>query len=79
MQQTYQINTENLNSKFLEAVKAIFGKKDVKIVIEDVQPEDEQEKLFKSLFGSWEGEETGEELVKQIYSSRVSGTRDIEL
>lgn len=79
MQQTFQINTDSLNSKFLETVKAIFGKRDVKIVIEDVQPEAEQEKLFKSLFGSWEGEETGEELVKQIYSSRVSGTRDIEL
>lgn len=79
MQTTYHINTENLNSKFLEAVKTMFGKKDVKIVIEDVQPEDEQEKLFKTLFGSWEGDETGDELVKQIYSARSSSTRDIEL
>ena len=79
MQTTYHINTENLNSKFLEAVKTMFGKKDVKIVIEDVQPGDEQEKLFKTLFGSWEGDETGDELVKQIYSARSSSTRDIEL
>jgi len=79
MQQTYQINTENLNYNFLESVKAMFGKKDVKIIIEDIQPEDEQEKLFKSVFGSWQGEETGEELVNQIYSARVSSTRDIEL
>lgn len=79
MQTTYHINTENLNSKFLEAVKAMFGKKDVKIVIEDVQLEDEQEKLFKTLFGSWEGDETGDELVKQIYSARSSSTRNIEL
>lgn len=79
MQQTYQINTENLNYNFLESVKAMFGKKEVKIIIEDIQPEDEQEKLFKSVFGSWQGEETGEELVHQIYSSRVSSSRDIEL
>lgn len=79
MQTTYHINTENLNSKFLETVKAMFGKKNVKIIIEDVQPEDEQERLFKTLFGSWEGDETGDELVKQIYSARSSSTRDIEL
>jgi hypothetical protein len=39
----------------------------------------EREELFYSLFGNWEGEETGDELVKQIYSGRVSGIRDIEL
>lgn len=39
----------------------------------------EKEQLFYSLFGSWEGEETGDELVKQIYAGRVSSTRDIEL
>lgn len=79
MQHTYQLNTENLNLIFIEAVKAMFGKKEVKIVIEDVQSEDEKEKLFYSLFGSWQGEETGDELVKQIYSARVSSSRDIEL
>lgn len=55
MQQTFQINTDSQNSKFTEKVRAIFVKKDVKIVIEDVQPESEQEKLLKSFFGSWEG------------------------
>lgn len=39
----------------------------------------QREKLFYSLFGSWEGPETGDELSKQIYSDRLSGTRDIEL
>lgn len=79
MQSTYHINTENLNTNFLEAVKALFGKKYVKIIIEDVQPEDEQEKLFKSVFGSWEGDETGDELVEQIYSARYSNSRNIDL
>lgn len=79
MQITFQLNTENLNLAFLEAVKAMFGRKEVKIVIEDVQSEDEKEKLFYSLFGSWQGEETGDDLVKQIYSARISSSRDIEL
>ncbi|MDQ1090556.1 hypothetical protein [Siphonobacter sp. SORGH_AS_1065] len=39
----------------------------------------EKEKLFYSLFGSWEGEQTGDELTKQIYSDRLSGKRDIDL
>ncbi len=38
-----------------------------------------KEKLFYSLFGSWQSEQTGEELTRQIYSDRLSGTRDIEL
>lgn len=79
MQHTYQLNTENLNLSFIEVVKAMFGKKEVKIVIEDIQSEDEKGRLFYSLFGSWQGEETGDELVKQIYSARVSSSRDIEL
>ena len=39
----------------------------------------EQDQLFYSLFGSWEGDETGEELAQLIYSSRVSSTRDVEI
>lgn len=79
MQQTYQINTENLNANFLEMIKAAFGKSEVRISVEDVKTDDEQERLFKSAFGSWVGEETGEELVKQIYSARTSSTREIDL
>lgn len=79
MQQTYQLNTENLNTTFLEAVKSTFGKKDIRIVIEEVQSEHEQETLFKSLFGSWQGDETGDELVNRIYSGRISSTREVNL
>lgn len=39
----------------------------------------EKERLFYSLFGSWQGDESGDELVKQIYSDRLSSTRNIEL
>lgn len=37
MQQTFQLNTSNLNNQFIESVKALFGDREVKIVIEDVE------------------------------------------
>lgn len=46
---------------------------------EYITTEKERERLFSSLFGSWESEETGDELVKLIYSARSSKTRDVEL
>lgn len=55
------------------------GYKGAYIHYEYIAPEEEKVRLFKSLFGSWEGEETGEELVKQIYSARSSSKREIEL
>lgn len=79
MQQTYQINTEDLNSNFLEMIKIAFGKSEVRISVEDIKTKEEQERFFKSAFGSWAGEETAEELVRVIYSSRSSSTRDIDL
>lgn len=80
MQQTFQINTAELDSRFIESVKEIFGERKVKIVVEDVAESDKyKDALLDSLFGSWESEETGEELVKMIYSSRSDSPRDIEL
>lgn len=80
MQQTFQINTAELDSRFIESVKEIFGERKIKIVVEDVAESDKyKDALLDSLFGSWESEETGEELVKMIYSSRSDSPRDIEL
>lgn len=55
------------------------GYKGAYIHYEYISPEEERERLFFGLFGSWEGEETGDALVKQIYSARTSSMRDIEL
>jgi 16S rRNA A1518/A1519 N6-dimethyltransferase RsmA/KsgA/DIM1 with predicted DNA glycosylase/AP lyase activity len=80
MQQTFQINTAELDSRFIESVKEIFGERKLKIIVEDIAESVEyKDALLDSLFGSWESEETGEELVKMIYSSRNDSPRDIEL
>ena len=39
----------------------------------------EQQEALKKFFGSWKGDETGDELVNLIYSARNDRPRDIEL
>jgi hypothetical protein len=81
MQQTFEINTGQLNQIY-DAVIAKFGHRKVKVMIEDVQPEtapSDQEAALKKFAGSWEGDETGDDLVEMIYSARHDRPRDIEL
>ena len=87
MQTTYHIKPNEINDSLMRDIIELFKNEDeLTITIssekknETVLPsEQEKEKLFYSLYGSWQGEETGDDLVNQIYSARVSGTRDIEL
>lgn len=80
MQQTFQINTTELDSRFIKSVKETFGERKVKIVVEDIAESTEsKDAIFDSLFGSWESEGTGDDLVNMIYSSRNDSPRDIEL
>mgnify|MGYP001055024922 CR=1 FL=1 len=80
MQQTFQVNASDLDNRFIKSVRDIFGDRKLKIVVEDVAESNEyKDALLDSLFGSWESEESGEELVKMIYSSRNDSHRDIEL
>jgi len=37
MQQIFQINSGNLNNSFIDSVKAMFGNKDIKIVVEEIE------------------------------------------
>ncbi|MCF2490560.1 hypothetical protein [Dyadobacter sp. CY347] len=37
MQHTIQINTTQLDAKFLTSIKSLFGKRDIKIIVEDVE------------------------------------------
>ncbi len=90
---THTLTIETSNSTYFEQFKRLARKLGVtaiekhedttasSIAGKEIGPEsaDEKEELFYSLFGSWEGDETGDELVRQIYSARVSNTRDIEL
>jgi hypothetical protein len=40
---------------------------------------DEQAQLFKRLFGSWQSEKFGSEIVEEIYQARNDSSRNIEL
>jgi nucleoside-triphosphatase THEP1 len=62
MQQTFKINTGNLNSHFIESVKSMFGNRDVKIVIEDVGPASNQREQFRKT----------EKLRKKLMSIKVN-------
>ncbi|ACT94710.1 hypothetical protein [Dyadobacter fermentans] len=80
MQQTFQVNSSDLDNRFIKSVQEIFGDRKLKIIVEDIAESNEyKDALLDSLFGSWEGEESGEELVKMIYSSRNDSPRDVEL
>ena len=80
MQQTFQVNASDLDNRFIKSVQDMFGDRKLKIVVEDIAESNEcKDALLDSLFGSWESEETGEELVKIIYSNRNDSPRDIEL
>ena len=37
MQQTFQLNTEELNANFIQSVRALFGERRIKIVVEEVE------------------------------------------
>lgn len=87
MQTTYHIKPNEVDDSLMKAIRELFKNEDeLTITVSSekksatgLNSEEDQEKLFYSLFGSWQGEESGDELVNQIYSARVSGTRDIEL
>jgi hypothetical protein len=67
MQQTFKISPANLNAHFIESVKSIFGNKELKIVIEDIQPMRNQKEQFLKT----------EKLRKRLKSIKVAG--DINL
>lgn len=52
MQQTFQLNAGELDSNFVKSVRALYGKKKIKIVIEEVKevppPQDQMEMFKKS-------------------------------
>lgn len=87
MHTTYHIKPSEVNDSLMKTIRDLFeNEEELTITVSsETKPqqalslEDEKEKLFYSLFGSWQGEESGDELVSQIYSARVSNTRDVEL
>ena len=49
MQQTFQINTGELNDNFINSVRALFGERRIKIVVEEVEeiPVPDQKEMFR--------------------------------
>lgn len=87
MQKTFHIRNKGELESFIQTIrKLVLEDKELTITVNSQDKslstnmaESEQEKLFYSLFGSWEGDETADEMVKTIYNSRVSGTHKVEL
>ncbi|MET7258612.1 hypothetical protein [Dyadobacter fermentans] len=50
MQHTFQLNASNLTPGFLDTLRKLFGDKEIKVVVEDVKPNDTpQQDLYRSL------------------------------
>ena len=75
---TLILETDNENDYNLltELVKRLGIKFSEKVSGETI---DEQAQLFKRLFGSWQSEKSGNEIVNEIYQSRNDSPRNIEL
>ena len=50
-----------------------------KEVLQHDKPKDEDYQEFWDSFGSWQDERTAEEIIKDIYETRRSSSRDISL
>jgi hypothetical protein len=48
-------------------------------ILEKDKPKDEEIQLFWQSFGSWEDERSPEEIIREIYESRKSTSREINL
>jgi len=50
MQHTFQLKATNLTPGFLDTLRKLFGDKEIKVVVEDVKPNDNsQQDLYRSL------------------------------
>jgi hypothetical protein len=74
---TLILETDNENDYHLltELVKRL----GIKFSEKSSETIDEQAQLFKRLFGSWQSEKSGNEIVNEIYQARNDYPRNIEL
>ncbi|GAB3931157.1 hypothetical protein [Larkinella terrae] len=77
---THTIIIETQNDTVFEQVKEFAKQLGVPFSEKHTDPKEaHQQEALKKFFGSWEGEETGDELVDMIYSARNDQPRDVEL
>ncbi|MBO0952888.1 hypothetical protein [Fibrella forsythiae] len=81
MQATYHLKPDQVDDHLMQAIRELFKNEDVlTITVSSTgKPGGQHKTLFYSLFGSWQGQETGDELTLQIYSARQSGDRPVDL
>jgi len=77
---THTLIIETQNDRAFEQIKDFAQRIGVSFSEKHTDPEiTMQEDALKKFFGSWEGEETGHDLVEMIYSARTDRPRDIDL
>jgi hypothetical protein len=79
---THIITIETQSDNDFELIKGLAQRLGLRVNEQHTEIQEatsEQEAAFKKLFGSWEGEETGDELAAMIRRDRNDSPRDIEL
>lgn len=79
-----EVETKTLSETKLELIEWILTVNNIDIINHIIKQREEIEKAekqrrFLELFGAWESEQTGDDLVKEIYDARMDQPRDIEL
>lgn len=68
------------DNKELSFLVALLEKLNISFQIKEEQAaRNEEANLIKELYGSWKSEETGEELIREIYAARKESKREINL
>lgn len=74
---------KSISETKLELIEWILALNSIEVINYLIKQREEIEKAekqnrFLELFGAWESEQTGEELVKEIYDARMDTPREIE-
>lgn len=64
-------------SKILSAISMLKGVLRTEVVKENET--DQKEKLLEEICGSWEGNESADEIIKNIYEARTSNMKPVDL
>lgn len=49
MQHTFRVNSENLNDQFIKTIQALFGKKEIEVLVKDIDKQEpiDQKEIYK--------------------------------
>ena len=80
MQEKISMDTQELKLQLIQWILEINNQETLELLWlwKDRQKQEREERFF-SLFGSWQSDESADQLVKEIYESRMDAPRDVEL